>query len=329
MPAYPAQRDAYAARRKPLPAILRVWAGGVAARYDAVLDLSGGKWSAAVTGASRARHRVGFADTRWSWCYNRRLDRPAESADGPHALDRYAVALRAVDAEPGARPRAVRLSAADAESGLDPARRWVVMHPFAGKTRRQWPAERFAQVARRLIDTRGVGVLVVGAPGDRAAGRALATRVQRPEAVHFRCPPLPQLLAIFGQAALLISNESGPTHLVATTRVPIVTIFGPTAEAAWRPLRDDRLTLLRGAACHPGCAAAAACVAEPSCLTALTVDAVQAAANAYLSPPPRPQRNKRLVFRVYFACKTIPRPQTRPPSPRPRTPRRPNAAARC
>jgi len=282
---YPAQRDSHFRKHKPLAAIARVWADVLAARYEAVIDLSGGKWSAAVTRASLARNRVGFADVLWPRCYNRLVVRPAESPAGPHTLDRYAAALTVIGAAAGARPPAIRLSAGSEDPGLAADVRWVVINPFAGKAWRLWPAERFAEVARRLIDICGLGVVVVGAQGDRPAGEALVASIGRPERTRFLSPPLPRLLAIFKQASLLISNESGPTHLAATTEVPIVTIFGPTVEAVWRPLREQGVTVLRGAACDPACTKALRCVAAGSCLTALPVDAVVEAALAELALP--------------------------------------------
>lgn len=287
---YPAQRDGQFGKRKPLAAIARVWAGVLAARYDAVIDLSGGKWSAAATRASRARQRVGFADVLWPRCYNRLVVRPVESPAGPHALDRYAAVLAVTGAVRGFRPPNVRLSAGGVDPGLDPEARWVVMHPFAGKAWRRWPAGRLAAVARALIDGRGVRVAVIGAEGDRAAGAGLVASIDRPGRTLFLSPTLPRLLALFERAALLVSNESGPTHLAAATRIPIVTIFGPTAEAVWRPLREEGLTVLRGRACAPACAGASRCAVGGACLDALSVDAVVSAATAVLDAPARGAR---------------------------------------
>ena len=92
---------------------------------------------------------------------------------------------------------------------------------------------------------------------------------------------LTRLVALFDRAAVLVSNESGPTHLSTTTDVPIVTIFGPAKESRWRPVRDRDVTVLRGADCDPACRWQS-CAAGLRCLLATTSDDVLDAARPYL-----------------------------------------------
>ncbi len=305
---YPAQRDGQFRKQKPWMSIARTLMAIAVYRYGVVINLSGGKWATAATGVSMARHRIGFLDTHWPWVFNRKMNRPLQRSDGPHALVRYAAALSSVGADLKAWPSPVSLEVASSstavpsasESKLDCAfasvegivdaqggQDWVVLHPFAGKSWRLWPLKRFAQVARRLIDEQGLRVVVVGAAGDRSQGLSLVNAIDRPGHVCFLHLPLDALLVLFRRAALLVSNESGPTHLAAATSISIVTIFGPTVEAVWHPLRSSRLTVLRGAACDPKCRGASRCASNRQCLMELSVDTVVEAALAALSSPPK------------------------------------------
>ena len=298
---YPAQRDGYFRKNKAVAPVVRALTSVAGGRYHAVIDLTGGKRAATVTRASLARHRVGFADARGAWAYNRKIERPRQTPDGPHAFSQYAAMLQITGAEPDVRPPLVPLDASDlphaatglkdrlgvtSEAAETPSDgRWVVLHPFAGKAWRLWPAEHFVEVGRRLIDEFGVRVAVVGTDGDEQNGRTLVREMKRPAAACYLNLSLGSLLVFFRQATLLISNESGPTHLAAATDLPIVTIFGPTVEAVWRPIREKDLTVLRGAACDPRCRGAATCAAGRECLTSLSVETVVAAVREVLAAP--------------------------------------------
>jgi ADP-heptose:LPS heptosyltransferase len=51
---------------------------------------------------------------------------------------------------------------------------------------------------------------------------------------------LAELRALVDRAALYIGGDSGPLHVAATTRVPIVGLYGPTLPARSAPWRDPR-----------------------------------------------------------------------------------------
>ncbi len=265
-----------------------------------MIDLTGGIRSAPITLLTASPRRLGFSEARRSWCYSRVIEAPDSVEAGMHAFDRYAAVLRAIGQQD--RPALVPL-------GVDPAARdrvgrkilrmWpepepepememgsplVVLHPSAGIAWRRWPAERFAAVAEGLIGEMDARVLVVGVAGDRELADEISAQVSRPERVRFAAWPLEELIALFGRASLLVSNESGPTHIAAAVGTPIVTIFGPTSEALWRPVsvRPERLVVLRGDTCGPGCSGRT-CVAEMKCLTALTAGRVLAEAKGLLS----------------------------------------------
>jgi ADP-heptose:LPS heptosyltransferase len=49
---------------------------------------------------------------------------------------------------------------------------------------------------------------------------------------------LAELRALLDRAALYIGGDSGPLHVAATTRVPIVGLYGPTLPIRSAPWRD-------------------------------------------------------------------------------------------
>jgi ADP-heptose:LPS heptosyltransferase len=253
-------------------------------RYDAVIDVGGGIHPVTLATVSGARRRVGFVESRRSRLYTDRI------STGPqeHVFDRYSQMLKCIGQS--GRPPLVRLmpgseSVRRLEEALEPAgwngARLAVMHPGAGYAFRRWPGERFAQVADRLARKAGLKTCLVGAPGEEAFLQEIRVAMPNPADAMVFVKPLDVLLALFDRAAILLSNESGPTHLAAATDVPIVTIFGPSKESRWRPIRPDHVTILRGADCPPECRWGR-CVADLKCVMNVQVDDLLKAAGKYL-----------------------------------------------
>lgn len=129
-----------------------------------------------------------------------------------------------------------------------PAQGAVVLHPGAAFGSRQWPAGRFAGVARAL---RGDGhrVVVTGSAGERPVARAVADAAGIPagEVLAGRTG-VAELAAQVAAATLVVSGDTGVAHLATAYRRPSVVLFGPTAPRLWGPPdRPYHAALWRGA----------------------------------------------------------------------------------
>lgn len=268
-------------------------------RHSVVFDLGGGPRGAFTTLMSFSRRRYGFAGTSRSRLYSRRI--PRDPRD--HILDAYTGMLSAIGR--CARPPLVSLCApAEAQQALESRLRGIrpgpegpiaVIHPGAGKQFRQWPAQRFAAVADDLVDRHRMSICVIGAPGEQEVMKSVIRAMRRRDRAFALSLPLIELLALFQRSTILISNESGPTHMAAATDLPIVTIFGPSKESVWRPVREAGTIILRGAECDPRCGKRK-CLANQRCLLSLEPAQVLSAVERLLterhaSSQPRAHRN--------------------------------------
>jgi heptosyltransferase-2 len=89
---------------------------------------------------------------------------------------------------------------------------------------RRWPVDRYALVARTLIE-RGCEVALAGDDGDRwvldaFAGVAVRDVVGRAS--------LEETLRLLAAASLVVSHDTGPMHLARAVRAPLIALFGPT-----------------------------------------------------------------------------------------------------
>jgi ADP-heptose:LPS heptosyltransferase len=95
---------------------------------------------------------------------------------------------------------------------------FIVIHPFSGSPKKNWPLDRYQELARRLP-----------LPVRWCAG----PEEQLPNAVRYE--NLYDLGYWLRFARLYIGNDSGITHLAAAAGAPVVAIFGPTDPAIWAP----------------------------------------------------------------------------------------------
>jgi ADP-heptose:LPS heptosyltransferase len=134
-----------------------------------------------------------------------------------------------------------------AAAGVAPDAPLVVIHVSAGNPFRRWPADHFARVASALARAdRRRRIIITSGPSEQRASDAVAASAQvlaGDAAVGIlRCGEfdLSELRALVERAALYIGGDSGPLHIAATSRVPIVALFGPTLPERSMPWRDAR-----------------------------------------------------------------------------------------
>lgn len=257
---------------------------------------------AAVAWAAGVPTRVGFARAgsgASDRLTRRLLTHRVPFTAGRHREDRFADLVRAAGAEP-APPSAARASAlpwpgtAHALSAVPAGATLVGIAPGGARNAkedmapRRWPAERFAELARRLagVDP-AVHVILLGGPGDVAEGQAVRAALPGDRFTDLVArTSVADARAVIGRLAVFVGNDSGLLHLAATTPTPAVAVFGPSdpreacprragVRSLWEPARaeaclDDVTGRLRG------------CV-TPCCIERVSVDAVAHAARAALA----------------------------------------------
>jgi heptosyltransferase III len=125
-----------------------------------------------------------------------------------------------------------------------PETRYVVVHPGSGSPAKNWPAERFVELAERLSAAgHAVRVLLGEVERDRWS-RETVGRFERVGTVAWpqtHVELMNELLA----ARAFVGNDSGPGHLAGALAVPSVIVYGPTNPVRWKPL-GPRVEAVRG-----------------------------------------------------------------------------------
>ena len=129
---------------------------------------------------------------------------------------------------------------------------FVLLNPGAGWGAKQWPAERYGQVAKQLAEN-GLKSLINVGPGEEDLADAL--KAASGGTAETFTGSLTQLIALTRRARLFIGGDTGPMHLAAALGVPVVAIFGPTDPARNGPFgtRSHRVAQFRQQHQLPAC----------------------------------------------------------------------------
>jgi heptosyltransferase-1 len=214
-------------------------------RYDATIDFQGLLRSAIFARLSQAPVRYGFSHPRESatrWFYTSTV-----TAQGAHVIEQNlslaeALANMPLKLAPAQFPRDE-----EAERKIEnelAARRiikFAILNPGAGWGAKQWPANRYGEVAKQLFASGMMTPLINFGPGEEnlaheveAASQGVATSISL---------SLSELIALTRRASLFIGGDTGPMHLAAALNIPVVAIFGPTDPARNGPFGTRSIVL--------------------------------------------------------------------------------------
>lgn len=227
--------------------------------YDVALDLQGLWKSAAWARLSGAPRVVGYASPARRERGSAVLLREVFVADAEpaHVIDQNLALLKAVGIDavghrgfplPAREPEQTSVAAALQTAGFAD-QPFVVLNPGGGWASKQWPAERFGELARMLA-ARGLRSLVTWGPGEEGLA---AHVVEASGNTAVRCFPttLLEYLEVARRARLVVAADTGPLHLACAVRTPVVGIFGPTDPARNGPFSRDDVTVRRVPSCAP------------------------------------------------------------------------------
>jgi heptosyltransferase-1 len=119
---------------------------------------------------------------------------------------------------------------------------FVILNPGAGWGAKMWPAERYGQVARELARD-GLDSLINCGPGEDEI--AMAVELASDGAARRISCTISELIALTRRARLFVGGDTGPLHLAAALRIPVVGIFGPTNPARNGPFGTASIVLRR------------------------------------------------------------------------------------
>jgi heptosyltransferase-1 len=229
-------------------------------RYDLIIDFQALLKSSLWIFLSRGRRKAGFGQgmehSESSHLFlNERI--PAVSME-MHALDRGLRLLQALGIPESQVLYDLPIGEDDEraaehlliESGVRLDQPLVAINPVAKWPTKLWAAERFRELAERLLE-KGFQVVFTGSKEDRPFINEMAGALGSSGIRLDGRTTLKVLAAVYRSASVVVSTDTGPMHLAAAVGTPVVALFGPTAPRRTGPYGESHVVLRAGVSCSP------------------------------------------------------------------------------
>lgn len=179
---------------------------------------------------------------------------PIWSKAGPadlHPLERHAHQLQQAGIWPDAPMALMSAPAPDVSwliEGAEPAhpvRPLALLIPGSAATRplKRWPAERYGALAKALIE-RGYDVAVIGAEQERPIADTIRRSAPTARDLTGKTD-FAAIARLAASAALVVGNDTGPTHLAAAAGAPTIALFSSDSSPALSAPRGAVTVLAR------------------------------------------------------------------------------------
>lgn len=269
------------------------------ARLDAVVLLTNSLRTAWMAWRTNVPQRIGYARDGRGWLLTKKLYEPREQGRWSPLpqIDSYLNLAYALGCEWEA-PR-LELATTDASEaladdvwkrlGLQDRQVVVLNSGGAFGAAKDWPAEHFAGLARRITQSHGLHVLVNCGPNERETARSIVAQADDPRVVSLADQgelPIGLTKTCIRRARLLVTTDSGPRFFGVAFEVPTVTLFGPTSTRWTRTHSELETSLSLGLDCQP-CMKRICPLGHHRCMRDLSVDVVFAEVREQLAETDR------------------------------------------
>ncbi len=147
----------------------------------------------------------------------------------PHTIDLYNDCISQLGGTAFVNRPQMIVSQIDDEK-IDNIKPTTLVAPGAAHENKQWPVERFVEVAIRLYEESGASILWATSSNDNV-NISPAGKIPDDHLFEIKDYPLDKLSSIISQCKLTIANDSGITHLSSAVGTPTISVFGSTHPA--------------------------------------------------------------------------------------------------
>lgn len=115
----------------------------------------------------------------------------------------------------------------------------VGIHAGAGKPPNRWPLDNYLKISEMLKKEFDALVYFTGSRSDREEIEFIMAH-SSPGSGYFLDHGIPELAALISLSSLFITNDTGVMHVAGATRVPQLSLFGPTNPFNWAPIGANK-----------------------------------------------------------------------------------------
>lgn len=215
-------------KKSGLKGIWALWQQLKHERFDVLLNMQTAFRASLLSLGIKATRKIGFNRDRareMQWLFTNEM---VDKTDSPHVLDGQMMFAKAIGVTNLSPQWHLPVSEQDnnyAQSFIQSHCKNVLIAPCSSKKEKDWPAERYAEIANKLIAC-DVNVLIAGStnPYEIQVVEKICQLV--PQSVNLSGKTnLTQLTALIAQVDLVISSDSAPAHIATTQHTPVIGLY--------------------------------------------------------------------------------------------------------
>lgn len=125
-------------------------------------------------------------------------------------------------------PAAAEIKALLEREGIGPDEFLTVLNPGGNWDLKRWPQENWVQLLQKIRNETGSKMVITGAAKDQDLAAQIIRRAGDGAVNLAGKTNLTQLIALMQRADIVISADSGPSHLASGVGTEMIVLFGPT-----------------------------------------------------------------------------------------------------
>jgi ADP-heptose:LPS heptosyltransferase len=159
------------------------------------------------------------------------------------------------------------------EIAITERKKLLVIAPGGSRITNRWPSVRFEEIVKRWVDDGGYVVMMGGGQDYTLAEEIIKKIPVRSVTNLCGITTLEESLQLIRVCKIFLSNDSGPIHLAAAYKIPMVAIFSARDfPGKWFPIHEKSSILRISTNCSP--CFLEACNRNNLCLSGISVDDV-------------------------------------------------------
>lgn len=112
--------------------------------------------------------------------------------------------------------------------GVNTKEKLVIIHPGVSEPKRQYPINYFAETAKMIVKDIGYQVLLTGVEAEKNLTRAINESGSEKIFDLAGKISMEEFIALIQMSSVLISNNTGPVHIAAAMKTPVVVLYALT-----------------------------------------------------------------------------------------------------
>lgn len=204
--------------------------------FDLVVEINRSRESQILLQAVRATRRITTNESSRQG-FARLIGRLSEaltqrSGHKEHLAQRYLrllepIGVRPIEAEPRlttARDLDQKVEKWLEKGGIRSGDLLIGIDPGAGPRINRWPFDRYVSIAQRLIHNFDARIVVIGGPREKGIAKQLSRKMPTGKSLVLQSPKLAELVSLLARLSVLVTNHSGPAHVAAAVKTPVVAV---------------------------------------------------------------------------------------------------------